>query len=940
MKFIDSNSLNINASENLINQIELSTQNYSIPESFNYNALILNLKFLNIILDNKTKKLSEQEISKISQIFENSISQITSFKLSTKIIHKEIEEDEILSLSELITSAIQSTESNEKSKESLQKLFALYFDNKDFLPFIYQKYVTNPSSANSNNLNSNLTNSLNILKANLEAYLCNFGFLPNGFGEAQVTEYYCKSIRPKLTQAASQKNISDPAEVEFAYFLLKSNYLKELQADLISLLDASKTKGNLVKTFYADFILSNSLEQKNFYHENLEKIYNTNLNIQQDKEFANQLLFQTIAYMKDGNMEYAVSNLLKSLEKRAEFVNNNDSELVKLISGLSDPQSLNAGENGEFVKEISVRLDADFIPFIEQIKKNIRDLLAYECAFKTQRNVLLAKENVIDNFFDRKSANVNFYQYANSDFNNVNTVNNKNSNFDNEEKNYYSEKFNKIIYNMNQIKNLYEKKESEYSTALKSIKSANNQNKSLSSLLKSSNSNNNTKLEHQVNTHLEEMKVYIYSRFEQLDKFYSEISKIFRMNFNRIEDFENLKFESSEAKQNFLRTLERKIREMSSFKTLYPDMKELLNFYNSFYVYAENKPISLGSEVILSEDMLNYLENPDFLLKQEFNEDQYIANARGYFRDYYAKAQKRFPRQSFFVLENLDFLKTNLKIDFENFKLKSLFKNADKNNEACDFGNDLKLLNSKIEFYQKNLDFVKQILAKITDFDVESGLNTVYFNNKNDLLLKKLILFEVENSANTSNASVSAENKPNHLIEAYLKSFTGRVSKRLLSNLNSKQTSKKKRHYPFKELNDRNYFKFLFTQHSGNSLAVNVLSSIAEKVIVPAISSKQIGVFKNILAQLQNLEQAVKGSNFDEDSAINEIYSELLKKMNISFNKGNGQIAEAQKLQEMKNMIDQNFEIFDVKHCVYMIQFGVENNIAEGNFYFFLNFLN
>jgi hypothetical protein len=931
MKFIDSNSLNIKASEKLINQIELSTQNYSIPESFNYNALILNLKFLNIILNSKTKKPSEQEISKISQIFENSISQITSFKLSTKIIHKEIQDDEILSLSELITSTFQSTESNEKSKESLQKLFALYFDNKEFLPFIYQKYVTNSSNANSHNLNNNLTDSLNILKANLEAYLCNFGFLPNGFGEAQVTEYYCKCIRPSLTQAASLKNLSGFAEAEFAYFLLKSNYLKELQADLISLLDASKTKGSLVKTFYADFILSNSLIQKNFYYENLEKIYNTNLNIQQEKEFANQLLFQTIAYMKDGNKEYAVSNLLKSLEKRAEFVNNNDSELVKLISGLSDPQSLNAGENGEFVKDISIRLDADFIPFIEQIKQNIRDLLAYECAFKTQRNVLLAKENVIDNFFDRKSANVNFYQNA-SDFNNVNSNNNKNSNLDIAEKNYYSEKFNKIIYNMNQIKNLCEKKESEYLTALKSIKSANNQNKSLSNLLQSSNSNNNKNLQHQVNTHLEEMKVYIYSRFEQLDKFYSEISKIFRMNFNRIEDFENLKFESSEAKQNFLRNLERKIREMSSFKTLYPDMKELLNFYNSFYVYAENKPISLGSEVILSEDMLNYLENPDFLLKREFNEDQYIAKARGYFRDYYAKAQKRFPRQSFFVLENLDFLKTNLKIDFENFKLKSLFKNADKNNEACDIGNDLNLLKSKIEFYQKNLKFVKQILAKIPDFDVQSGLNTAYINNKNDLLLKKLILFEVENSANTSNAIVSAENKPNHLIEAYLKCFTGRVSKRLLSNLNTKQSPKKKRDYPFKALNDRNYFKFLFTQHSGNSLAANVLSSIAEKVIVPAISSKKIGVFKNVLAQLQSLEQAVKGSNFDEDSAINGIYCELLKKMNISFNKGSGQIAEAQKLQEMKNMIDQNFEIFDVKHCVYMIQFGVENNIAEGNF--------
>lgn len=965
MKFIESSSLSISASAKLLKQIETNSQNHSSPEGFNYTALLLNLQLLNILLNQKTNQTNSLALTAkaATEIFENCISQITSFKLTNKIIHKEIQDDEILSLSSLLGSALSSA--SQKSAESLHKIFALYFDNKDFLPLIYLKFFTTSESTVNNGVYSNennINNNLQTLKANLEAYVSNFGCLPSGFAEGPAAHFYFKSMRPKLEKQSTEKSANVhgvQAEADFAYFLLKQNKLTELQADLISLLDAkakssSGISSDYVKSCYADFILSSSLEPGIFYYEILEKLYSKQQQQQQsEKDFASHLLYETLAYLKDGNADYAVSHMLKSIEKRAEFVKNNDTELLKLLSSLTSAEALNAENATESKQEKKtfVKLDADFIPFLEQIKLYLIDLLAYESAFKTQRNVLLAKENVIDKLFERKSANAslnlnlntseNVNESVNSNVNLNANVNGKENSFSVAERNYYNEKFNKIIYNLNQIKYLREKKESEHFSSLKSNtfqgnNSIQKQTKSFASALTQANNQNQTSANN--NTHLDEMKVYIYSRFEATEKFYFEISKALRMNFNRIEDFENLKFESTEAKQNLLRNLERKIREMSNAaRNLSPENKQLLQFYKSFSAYAEQKLLALSSEIILSEDMLNYIENPNFLLKRKIEEADYVAKARERFSGYYsAQAQRRVPRQSLFVLENLDFLKSNLQVDLDNFVMRSFDFDGNGNKDY----KDLKTLDAKIQYYERNLEFVKKVIAKVPNCEAIE-VNNVNLNNssKSDLLLKQLVLFECENAAKASSSSnnnsaiiASTENKANHLIEAYLKSFSLRTSKRLFSNSSSSGYVAKKSAYPFKAINAKNLAKFIFTLNSGNSASKSVFNSIAEKVIVPAINSPKIAVCKSVLAQLENLEQAVKGRNYEEDFAVNDLFAEVLKRMNISFNRESGESAEALKLKEMKDVIDQNFEVFDVKHCVNMIQFGVENNIAEGNF--------
>jgi len=171
---------------------------------------LLNLKLLNNLLSNKSNATSQiitVLTTKASEIFEKSISQITLFKLSNKIIHKEILDDEILSLSGLLacvlssSSAAEGLVTNSKITESLQQIFALYYDNKDFMSLVYSKFLL-ISSNNNKNLNLNLSLNLKALKANLEACVSNFGVLPNGFGEGPVIKYYYKSLRPKLEKKA------------------------------------------------------------------------------------------------------------------------------------------------------------------------------------------------------------------------------------------------------------------------------------------------------------------------------------------------------------------------------------------------------------------------------------------------------------------------------------------------------------------------------------------------------------------------------------------------------------------------------------------------------------------------------------------------------------------------------------------------------------------
>ena len=208
------------------------------------------------------------------------------------------------------------------------------------------------------------------------------------------------------------------------------------------------------------------------------------------------------------------------------------------------------------------------------------------------------------------------------------------------------------------------------------------------------------------------------------------------MNINKIEDLENLKFTNQEEKNLLIRNLERRLIENRNLNMKIGNFEaKLVNkFYSNLIKFVELKKLTFDSEVILSEDMLNYLQDPEIVANKKIDEEKYLINARKYFSEKNKKL-----KGEFFVLENLDYLRNNLKIDLENFSMKHNFI------ESADFGKenpiDRNLLKKKIEYYEKNLNFLKELYYKAKMADLR---NKDYVNkNKNKKLLKKRKLFEI-----------------------------------------------------------------------------------------------------------------------------------------------------------------------------------------------------
>ena len=861
-------------------------------ENFDYKIQVLILNLFNISLANKK---SDNLTNSFLNFSENLLEDLINFKIENKLIHKDLEKDEILLLNNVIArlvNILNSKSENEENKKkilsSLNKLFTLYYDNVLFIPLILEKYIVN---------NSNL---LSFLRNNLISYYNSFGFLPNGLDEVKIIDLYNLSTREKYNLPFKKEDLKrNSEEFQLIYFLLKSYNLVELQADLLSLLEkkdkANKNFEDLIKFYFSDFIINNKLEKNNTYYQAIDQIYATKIN-PSEKDFSNHLLFSTIAYLKDGNLNFATNNLFDLINKRLEFIKNNDKELINLINNINSVTTLNKGYNES--NQTFINLDSDYLPFIDQIKTLLSELLNYETTFKTNNNILLAKENILDKLFEKR----------------ILKDSEKSSDLFREEDVYYNEKLNNIVFNIEQIKILSKKKESEKSSKLSS------------------------RPKNILSNPLEEIKIYIYSKLDDSHKCFYDISRVLFMDIHRFEDLENIKFQNNNSKQQIVRSIERKIREFPTHKNLNYETKQQIKFYKNLMDYFESKPISLSTDVILSEDMLNYIQNPNIILENKVDDQNYFSQARNYFSEYYKKLTKKNTKLNVFVLENLDFLKNNLKIDLENILISNGVSYYN-NNLSYENPDNLKI---KIEHYEKTLNFLKDILNKIPEFN---KTETIKDSEKKENLLKKFINFESENLLKYENnkADLISVNKPNHLIENYLKSYTNQINKKfslyLESNIprNTNKYVTKNRNYPFKNLNQKNLFRFLITNNLEKQ-DVNIMNILAERLIVPKINSNRVAVYKNLLSQIQSLNQIIKGKSLEKDFAVNDLYKSLFTEVNIQFNKSEedseslsgSEVNSKQKLKEMKNIVDQNFEVFKLSNCIYMILFGVENNIPEG----------
>merc|ERR1711957_39637 len=210
-------------------------------------------------------------------------------------------------------------------------------------------------------------------------------------------------------------------------------------------------------------------------------------------------------------------------------------ELLKLVDKLNSPNTFKPDGQNNTDKDNEntyINLDSDFIPLIENIKTNLFDLINFEGTFVTKSNLYLAKDNIIEKIKSEKEA-----KEINEDSNNSNKI---------EEENYYNEKINLILFNIMEIKKLANSKDMEKNFKLKRPSANKNNN----------NNNNDT---------FNEIKFYIYSRYEDMEKFLFDLSRTLRININRVEDIENIKFTKSEEKINLIRNLEKKLTDSKKF---------------------------------------------------------------------------------------------------------------------------------------------------------------------------------------------------------------------------------------------------------------------------------------------------------------------------------------------------------------------------------------
>ena len=169
-------------------------------ENFDYKIQVLILNLFNISLANKK---SDNLTNSFLNFSENLLEDLINFKIENKLIHKDLEKDEILLLNNVIArlvNILNSKSENEENKKkilsSLNKLFTLYYDNVLFIPLILEKYIVN---------NSNL---LSFLRNNLISYYNSFGFLPNGLDEVKIIDLYNLSTREKYNLPFKKEDLS------------------------------------------------------------------------------------------------------------------------------------------------------------------------------------------------------------------------------------------------------------------------------------------------------------------------------------------------------------------------------------------------------------------------------------------------------------------------------------------------------------------------------------------------------------------------------------------------------------------------------------------------------------------------------------------------------------------------------------------------------------
>lgn len=391
-------------SKNEVNTAKLSSPVFNFTESFSdylnyhgkvkfdYDNSLLGLKYVFYHIKNLDKLTIDSKMTQtISHIFDKlAQAKFHSRKISENDDIINIIRDYTASISKFtdFESKLNQTSISILNEESLAKILSLTFDASNSVNDFDLLQVVLDISIRQENF-------LRYFSENIIAYHQLFGFAPKILsGKALKTKYH--ELRANIQNKNS--NVS-PSQLEFLMLLFKLNSLPEYAADCLRNWNDFVGSANAKKQSYAkiyesslsDFILNSEMENEHFYHKNIEKVFkerNKSVNEQNNVDY---LVYKTLAFLKDGNVDFAVEDFFKNLDTNVKNAKESDKELVNFYNQMfleRDSTSTKDETDPELEFELTLRK----VNLLEKLRENVINLFSYINENETENKFKIKEE--------------------------------------------------------------------------------------------------------------------------------------------------------------------------------------------------------------------------------------------------------------------------------------------------------------------------------------------------------------------------------------------------------------------------------------------------------------------------------------------------------------------------------------------------------------------
>lgn len=848
LDFIEKNNLNlsslmpVNIFNNTFNNF---LQHHTSDKNFSYEGSVVGIKFILLYIKSlSVKKVNMYLPINISSVFDK----LAESKFKSRKVHAT--NDEMISIINDYANILCSKKFDDNevkinkanlnfSDESLNKIVTLFLDNSI--------YLSKSDGENLFNLIFTLSkkhiNLVELIRENIVAYYQFFGFPPRVLSADNLKNTYFRYRSQIIETSEPSKGspILTESELELFVQLFKYNNLNEYIADVLSnwgkfTLVEEKTSRNY-HLVLSDFILNSSLEKDVYYHKQLEEVYQNSTSFKVDS-----LVMKTLAFLKDGNKEFAISNFQKELESHMKFSRENDKDLVELYNKAF---SFNFEAKNQISQNLSVEekaitdpdVDYEFtlikVDLIEDSKIQIKKL--YEIFRRECQSVSAAEEKV--------SAAIRNIMTATSKDQNKNQI----------------------------LKNLKENIRKLTRLNIEDVKEQIKQKKEKIE--------NETSLPEKLQDLYAEIKVSLYIDPSKM----SLMSTLLNKKIDYINDLERIEFDQQE-KSDMIYILKDEIsRNILN--------KEDTKFVKLVLEYFTIKPVSYTRTVLLDENSIRNSSDPESLFN--YNKvGEYVETAVTYFK----RMQERYSKELPHVTQNLKFLEA-IGIDLQKVYLDNL--------TPLD----------KVTYLENILSNYKNIL---------SNLQKEKFSRKlKHLPFKRFAKIKFLSSTNTIGSNSDVENLGTQSNQVALLSY--RYVYHKLITLNK-----------IKDNRQRNIIKAINNYHT-RRIGKNSNQSIPTLISAfnfPRILNSTNNFYLSTLNSLRKLEENIRNKD-QENQFISSLFDGLCKSMNIELypqikeSSLSTDVTKGTKIKTMKELMGQEYQIFSVKHAVYMMLYGAEHNVPE-----------